>query len=62
MKASDWLSYNQKRVKAKHNGHFTGISGTPSLESRYSFVFTNRVARGVRCSLDFRVCPFLVGK
>ena len=21
MKASDWLRYNQKRVKAKHNGH-----------------------------------------
>ena len=27
MKVSDWLIYNQKRVKAKHNGHLLVYQG-----------------------------------
>ena len=39
-----------------------GVPGTLSLKTRYKCFLTNRVARGVRFSLDFRVYPFLVGK
>ena len=47
---------------------FFFIPGTiSSLKNRYqpgtiNFVLTNRVARGVCFSLDYRVYPFLVGK
>ena len=63
MKASDWLRYNQKRVKAKHNINLRGVyPGTLSLKTRYKCFLNNRVARGVRFSLDFRLYPFLVGQ
>lgn len=61
-----WLAYiyiyNQKRVKAKHNGHLLVYPGHYPSKPRtsYDFLLTNRVARGVRFLLDFRVYPFLV--
>ena len=58
MKASDRLGYNQKQAKFKHNCHlFTGVPGTLSLKTTYICFPTNRVARGVRFSPNFRMYP-----